>query len=344
VKRRILLGLAALMLAAFSLHVGLAQQTTTQTQGPQSTVAIFYIACNDRGVVELSGEMQTGFDVYFQLFSAPEATGVPLSSMRQVSVNGSYTFSEVVPYTSGATVATATVGSIKVTIARESDATRSVFTANVNDLQDGCANPTLPPGTSTDLGSPTDTALQGTPLPGSGILSPFGGELNPGRPAEPLVKIGARAPVGRSDTAGLIFAECDAFPLSHPGLLYDTDDLIVFWSWFARTAAQVQDHIDHAVYSVKLNGETFPFVERSDITQRGRNFWVFYVARIGSGWNPGQYGIEYKLTWDAPTTDGFDDFGPGTENEVLGNSCTFDVLPNPWGIAVNHIAPPIPRP
>jgi hypothetical protein len=51
---------------------------------------------------------------------------------------------------------------------------------------------------------------------------------------EPLVKIGARS-AQRSQTAGLIFAECDRYPLTDPGVLYDTDDLVVFWSWFAKT-------------------------------------------------------------------------------------------------------------
>lgn len=315
-----------------------AQTTTTTT----SNVSIFFVACANQGVIELSGQMQSGYDIYFQMFSGPAGSGAALSTLRQVVVNGAYTFSEVVPYTGGQTVPGGGVASVKVLIARETDASRSIFDTLVNDVQDGCAQPQLPPGTSTDLGEDGTATTAATP--GSGILSPFGGELNPGIPAEPLVKIGARNPEGRTANPGLIFAECDRYPLANPGILYDTDDFVVFWSWFAKTPAQVQDHINHAIYSVKLNGEIFPNVERSEITRRGNTYWVFYVVRLGRFWRPGEYGIEYKLSWDRKITDGFNEYGPGTANETEGSTCTFNILPNPYGIAVAHVAPPMPQP
>lgn len=332
-----LIGIAAL---ALGLQIALGQETTSTTEGPTSNVSIFYVACETQGVIELSGEMQPGFDVYFQLYSAAGGGGAAVSTLRRVQVNGTYTFSEVVPYSDGITLAAGAVGSVYVAIARESDASSTVFETTVNDLQDGCAEPTIPPGTSTDLG--VEVTEEPVAVQGSGVLSPFGGEVNPGQPAEPLVKIGARREPGRSATAGLIFAECDAYPLTDPGLLYDTDDLIVFWSWFARTPQQVQQHIDNAIYAVTLNGQPFPNVERTAITQRGRNYWVFYIARMGRFWRPGGYGIEYRLSWANPISDGFDDFGPGTENESIYSTCTFTVRPNPYGVAVSHAAPPIP--
>ena len=32
----------------------------------------------------------------------------------------------------------------------------------------------------------------------------------------------------RSETPGLIFAECDAFPLALPGIVYDNDNVTVY--------------------------------------------------------------------------------------------------------------------
>src|SRR5690606_16576614 len=116
----------------------------------------------------------------------------------------------------------------------------------------------------------------------------------------------------------------------------------VFWSWFAKTPAEVQQHIDNAIYAVTLNGQPFPYVEVSPITQRGRNYWVFYIARIGRFWRPGDYGIEYKLSWANPISDGYADYGPGTENESDYSTCTFRVQANPYGLAVSYAAPPIP--
>lgn len=328
--------LIIVLLLGMSLTAALAQTTTTG-----SNVTIFFVTCADKGVVNFSGQMRPGYDIYYQIFSAPGGGGVPLTALRRASVDGNYAFSEEVPYANAAIVNVGQVASVKVSIAREGDSSRSVFNTTVNDIQDGCAAPQHPTGVSTDLGG--SAAAESTEAPGSGVLSPFGGEVNPGVVPQPLVKIGARPIVGRSLTPGLIFAECDEFPLTNPGVLYDTDDLTVFWSWFARTQKQVQDHIAHAQYSVKLNGQFFPNVEQSAITQRGRNFWVFYTAHLGRFWQPGQYGIEYGLTWDQKISDGYDDWGPGTKNEKVYSTCTFQVQPNPWGLSVVHVGLPFPN-
>ncbi len=44
---------------------------------------------------------------------------------------------------------------------------------------------------------------------------------------------------------------------------------------------------------------------------------------------PGHYEVDYQLTWNAPVNDGFDDFGPGTDNPIEANTCNFNVLRNP---------------
>lgn len=314
----------------------------TNTTAQQSTVSIFFVACGDKGIVELSGNMRPGYDIFYQVFSQAGGGGKPLTSLRQVSVNGTYAVSDTAPFENGATLPSGGVASVKVLIARESDSSRSVFSTTVNDLQDGCVTPKNPTGTATNLGTSGPVA-ESTQTPGSGVLSPFGGEVNPGSASEPPVKIGAREIPGRSNTPGLIFAECDNYPLTNPGVLYDTDDLVVFWSWFAKTSKLVQDHIDHAQYQVTLNQEAIPNVQISPITQRGRNFFVFYVAHLGRFWQPGGYGIEFRLSWDQKISDGYADYGPGTTTENVYSTCTYQVQPNPWGLSVVHIGLPFPK-
>ncbi|GIK27395.1 MAG: hypothetical protein AELANPGJ_00930 [Anaerolineae bacterium] len=310
------------------------------SSGPTSNVAIFYVACEKQGVVNFTGQMQAGYDVYYQLFSGAGGSGTALSGVRRAAVSGAYAFSEVVTYTGG-TVAAGAVGSVSVSIARETDPSRSIYSTTVNDLQDGCASPQNPVGASTDLGAAGTTAT--TPVNTTPILSPFGGELNPGyAPVSPdTVVIGARDfSDPRQKTPGLIFAECNDYPIANPGLIYDTDRVVVFWSWFAKTPEQVQQHIDNAIYEVGYFGSN-PFlrpVVRTPIQQRGRNWWVFYYVDLGFV-RPGTYPVAYGVRWENPITDGYDDYGPGTANERIDSNCDFTVEPNPSGITPSYTFP-----
>lgn len=334
---------AALLLAASMIPAAAQAVITTPvpaTTGPTSNVAINYVACQDSGVVNFTGQMQAGYDVYYQLFSAVGATGTALSGLRRAPVDGNYAYSEVVTY-SGGSVGAGQVGSVAVSIARETDSTRTIYTTTVNDMQDGCATPQNPVGTSTDLGGTGTTGAAATTTFTS-ILSPFGGELNPGFTPQPAsaVVIGPRTTtVPRQQTPGLIFAECNQYPVALPGIVYDNDRVVIFWSWFAKTAEQVQAHIDNAQYKIEYFGNPFtqPIV-RTPIQQRGRNWYVFYYLDLGNV-RPDTYYIGYQLTWANAITDGYDDYGPGTGNERLIGSCDFTVRTNPAGVAVEYKFP-----
>ena len=159
------------------------------------------------------------------------------------------------------------------------------------------------------------------------------------------MQIGARpseSPVdpARTSNPGLIFAECNDYPLSVPGTLYDTDRLTVFWSWFARRPAQVQDFIDNANFVVTVAGQTLPVVVRSDIQRReDGNYWVFYTADLDDSWTPGDYDVQYRITWDNPIFDGISNYGPDTENPQFSSSCNFTVQRNPFGVNVSYKYP-----
>jgi hypothetical protein len=297
----------------------------------ESNVQVFFVACADQAVMNLSGTIDPGFDVFYQVFSAASGTGTAITGMRRAQIDGTVAFSERLPYNSGTTVDAGVTASVRVVVGREDNIDSSTMDIFVNDVQDGCADPQNPTGTSVDTGAPVTTP--GTVDLGPQIVNPFGGFLNANLSvtAEPIVVIGARTHESfRSVNAGLIFAECDAFPRATPGVIYDNDNIIIFWSWYASTEALAQDHIDHAQYAVTLNRQPFDNVVRSVISKRGANFFVFYTAQIGNI-APGSYGVEYQLTWDQAINDGFDDYGPGTPNSVLRNTCTFNVSRNVSG-------------
>src|SRR3990172_5409749 len=107
--RKFILVLALMILAA-SVTMSAAQttptatpagsttRTTTQATQTPSSVNIFYVACENQGVINFDGTMQPGYDIYYQLFSGPSGGGTALTALRQVSVNGSYAVSDQVAY------------------------------------------------------------------------------------------------------------------------------------------------------------------------------------------------------------------------------------------------------
>ena len=244
--------------------------------------------------------------------------------------------SDQLSYNSGQTLSTGSVGSARVVMAREGNPASTIFETTVDDLQDGCANPQNTLTSSTDAGDPTvETAPTGT------IRSPFGDFLTLDNAPQPIVVIGAPAQLGRSNKPGEIFAECDSYlPEADPGIVYDTDNIVIFWSWFARTPEQVQDHIDKAIYEVRFQSAPLINVQVSQPEQRSTNYWSFYTAQIGH-LAPGTYGVEFKLSWSEETFDGYDTYGPGTANESFLSTCTFEIKRDPFvdqeGIQFNQI-------
>jgi len=332
--------LALMMVMSLSVGTSLAQNKatatpkakSTTTSKTDSTVTIFAVICENQAVINLSGTMGAGFNVFYQVYSGPQATGTALTNLRRVQVSGTYAFSEAVPY-SGGTVASGSTGSVKVYIAKPSSPnTPAGDVFKVDDIQDGCNNAQNPIATSVDTGGGAGAATT-TSTTGIRIRSPFGGFINTSVPvaAEGAVVIGARkfANPQRSSTPGVIFAECNNFlPAAAPGVVYDNDNITIFWSWYAKTAAEVQDHISKAQYNVTLNRAPLINVATSNIEVRGGNNWVFYTANIGN-LKPGQYGVEYKLTWSEQTFDGYKKYGPGSATLEQDAGCLFTVDRNP---------------
>lgn len=334
--RKLIVLVSAALLLALS---GPAAAQTTST-GPASSVTIFFVACETSAVINFSGEMLASENLFYQVFAGPNGSGASLTALREVNVSGQYAVSVQPAFDGGATVPAGSTASVRVLIARVGNPRVISFETTVNDIQDGCANPQNP------LADSADTGVGTTPsVPSLGILirSPFGGFINNNigefvsPTPEPPVVIGARRPpFYRSDTPGIIFAECDQYlPRSAPGRLYDNDNIVIFWSWYARTAAQVQDHIEKALYDVKFQNAPLNEVVITPIEQRGSLFWVFYYQVIGN-LSPGTYGVSFNLSWKEPTFDGFERFGPGTKTETVNSTCTFTVERNPTDAPVSY--------
>lgn len=321
-----------------------AQDTTEFT----STINWFYTGCEDRMVIDFNGTMQSGYDVYFQAFDGFGGTGNPITGLRRVVVDGDYSVSQSVPWLNNETRILGTPVSVVIRMARENDPDSTIFNEPSDDFLGECAEPASTLVDSQDLTS--GTFAPGQLVTSSGIFRPDGGVLNPVffTAPEPIVQIGARESdrriPGRTENPGLIFAECADFAGADPGVIFDTDEIVVYWSWFARTPEQVESHIANSVYDVRLNGQPFPEVRVSPIQQipGDRNYWVFYTVNLGDRWQPGTYGVNFNLAWVNQITDGYDDYGPGTENDFFDSGCPFTVQENPFGVEVVYQQPSLP--
>ncbi len=351
VKKLALLSTCLLLLMVI-VSIGVkpsAAQTTTPTavattQG--TTVEAFAVLCADAVVVRFSGTMLSGWDIYYQAFNGPNGTGTALTNLRQASVAGDFLFNERLAYTSGSTLATGATGSIKAFVAREGNSSSVDFDFTVNDFNDGCTSDTTtqPDGTtvSADTGTTTgstDTTAASSSRPGftTSLFAPNGALLNPNLQPEPTVVIGARpSDTFRSQTPGLLFAECDEYPLALPGVIYDNDNVVIYWSWFTKTLEDMQQHIDNAIYVVRVNTALLNNVQRTEPVLRSRDYWVFYTFNAGQ-LRPGHYEVSYDLTWGSPVNDGYDDYGPGTANPRESGLCNFDVTRNAQNQSVDYI-------
>ncbi len=128
-----------------------------------------------------------------------------------------------------------------------------------------------------------------------------------------------------------VLAYCDddehGFPA--PTGLVAGSTIDVWWTWFASTRAQVDDHLANAIYEVTVDGEPLNdwrnYRVPPELHDDG-NTYVYWYVRYGP-LEAGEHRIIYELTWEAAISDGYGRFGPGTAVERNTGSCTFRVLP-----------------
>ncbi len=366
-KLMLTLCIISLMLVSTSFAQDDTTTTTTSNSG-ESSVFYFHTPCETEAVFDLNGFAARGIDVYLQVFDQAGGAGNPLTDLIRVSVDGDYQVSQVLPYNNGQTLLLGQFASAVISLASENDPTNIILTFTDDEVLGNCSEPSFPladsfgsssAGSSTPLVDPVtgDIISTGEIISSSGIFTPDGGVLNEvfSEPQEAIVQIGARPSdivdityAGRVSDPGLIFAECDAFPASDPGIVWDIDTVTIFWSWFAKTRAQVQDHINNAQYEVFLssqyaNRQPFPNVTVSPIVQReDGNYYVFYSANLGTGFRPGDYRVDYYVTWDTVIDDGYDLFGPDTATPFILNTCSFTIQNNPFGVETQQNNPTVP--
>lgn len=256
----------------------------------------------------------------------PNETAIALGSPLPTSVIGGTT---VTPTPPGAVVSATPVTATPRTPATQVTGTPGLpnvpsidfdsINLTATALAGGLTSPTpRPPATSTlTIGSPPNTTI--TPV----ATTPASGQTTITPPAN-FTSSGAG--IVQEDVQ--VLAVCDdrsqGFPA--PTSLGAGSTIRIWWSWFARTRQQVEDHLDAATYEVRLDGILLPNINlyRTNITQRAGDYVVSWYVPAGP-LAAGPHQITYRVTWSRTISDGYDNFGPGTNRLVEEGSCVFTV-------------------
>lgn len=179
------------------------------------------------------------------------------------------------------------------------------------------ALPTITPS-FTPLGA--DTATPAIPFVGVTFTPSAGGSTTGGT--------GSEGNSG-SQTGVDVLAYCDnkAFGRPAPTNLLAGATIDVFWSWFVKDRALIQQHLDNVVYDVKIDGKPLDnWREYASSIRQGNdgNYYIYWYVPSGP-LSAGQHSITYTVTWNAQITDGYDNFGPGTNKPSETGSCNFTV-------------------
>ena len=126
-----------------------------------------------------------------------------------------------------------------------------------------------------------------------------------------------------------VFALCDdpALGLPAPQGLTDGALIVVWWAWLARTADQIQAHLDNVRYEITVDGTTLSnWADYQGTPKQEDGSWVVYwYVPFLRGLEAGEHRIEYRANWRSRIFDGSQYYGPGSATPTETGSCTFTV-------------------
>ncbi len=177
-------------------------------------------------------------------------------------------------------------------------------------------------------GGVVSSTLIPTSLPGPGTIVP----PPPTSSANPsaTLQTGIGGEGSASTQQGVdVLAYCDdrSFGEPAPTSLAAGSTIDIWWSWFARTEQQIRDHLANAVYEISIDGvrlQNLDLYRQRTRQESDGNYYVYWYVPAGP-LTSGQHRIDYRVSWNAPISDGYASFGPGTNTPEERGSCTFTV-------------------
>jgi len=124
-----------------------------------------------------------------------------------------------------------------------------------------------------------------------------------------------------------VLADCDKPNGEARKTFTEGTPITIWWSWFAKTPEQLQDHINYSEYTVTIDGKAlsdYKNFQSNVARQSDTNYWVYWFIPIGKA-TLGEHKFTYKVTWRQKITDGYKTFGPGGSKETETGTCAFTV-------------------
>ena len=233
----------------------------------------------------------------------------------------------------GTTFPTAILGGAPVSptpppaaLAAGAEATAAVSAGGAQVIDLNAFNMTATALVGSITGDATARATSASSGSGGPVGGPTGGPV--GGPT-PTLATGAGQRGQTSSQSGVdVLAYCDtlSFGLPAPRNLNAGATIDIYWSWFARTREQLQDHIDNAIYEVSIDGTRLSNwrLYAAQVTQQDGDWYQYWFVPYGP-LTTGEHVIQFRLTWREAISDGYAEFGPGTSNPSDEGSCTFTV-------------------
>ena len=205
------------------------------------------------------------------------------------------------------------------------DTTAEVAAAGTQVIDLSSFNMTAPALVSSISGDATARATQ-VASSGGPVGGPTGGPV--GGPTATMAAGAGQRGQTSSQSGVDILAYCDnpGFGLPAPRNLNAGATIDIYWSWYARTREQLQDHIDNVIYEVSIDGNRLTNwrLYATPVTQEGNNWYQYWFVPYGP-LTSGEHVIQYRVTWREPISDGYAEFGPNTSTPFEEGSCRFTV-------------------
>lgn len=134
----------------------------------------------------------------------------------------------------------------------------------------------------------------------------------------------ARLPL-RNDV--LAYCDLPGFEKDAGKTILAGSNINVYWSWFAQSPEQIQDHLDNGTYEVRLGDQLLESYQNYRTSVRrvsATRYEVYWYVPVGK-LEAGEYNITYNLTWKIQISDGESTFGPGGQQETNTGTCKFTV-------------------
>jgi hypothetical protein len=98
------------------------------------------------------------------------------------------------------------------------------------------------------------------------------------------------------------------------------NSFILNWGWKALTREQVLDYLENAITKVTVNGEEITDAQQGEVYQEDEEYHVFWYKNLGV-LDRGKYTMTFFEKYRNKIFDGWDYFGPGTDNESVEDTC-----------------------